>query len=153
MKVLKTILEWWYDLRHYPPKIELTDLRKFKKWYQRAKRGYADEDVWGVNSYLCEIIPPMLRKIKEEHYGCPGNLFDASRKNDECWKWKEILEEIAQGFEAGEALINHEVTQWTPIEGKNLYAFETDEDKIKQCSEKFNRGMELFKEYFFNLWD
>lgn len=76
-----------------------------KYFIQRGKRGYSDQDIWSFDAYLCSIIPSAIRKLENDNHGCLGDLWDSSRKNDECWKWKEILEEIAQGFEAGRTII------------------------------------------------
>lgn len=77
----------------------------------------------------------MREHIKRGH-GCCGGLYDEKAKN-KCHKWHKILEEIAQGFEAGDKL---SVSLLTP-------------DQEEKLQKKFDRGMDLFKKYFFNLWD
>jgi len=103
-----------------------SDLWSGLKWkLQRAQRGYSDNDVWGMNSYFAEIIPPMVRQMKEKGFGYPGH----GRANTP-EKWGAILEEIAQGFEA----------------------FDGEIGKLGD-EEKFNKGMKLFVRWFNNLWD
>ncbi len=98
--------------------------RELKWKWQKSQRGYSDSDVWGMNNYLAEIIPPMVRQIKRGH-GYPGH----GRANTP-EKWAVILEEIAVGFEA----------------------FEGDIGKIGD-EKKFTKGMKLFVKWFPNLWD
>jgi len=122
--------------------------RNIKYFIQRGRRGYSDEDLWGFNDYLCKIIPPALRHLKNGT-GCPGDLWDGKAKNDECHKWDEILEEMAQGFEATEEIGNPKM-MWVE---KDKWEQEVDVLKYKQLNKKYNRGMDLFKKYFMNLWD
>lgn len=66
--------------------------RGIKYRRQRARRGYSDRDLWDINYYLAEIIPPMMRHLKENGSGTPTRL--KSRE-----EWEEILEDIAKGFD------------------------------------------------------
>ena len=123
------------------------------KWFiQRGRRGYSDVDTLNINSYLCNIIPLMVRSIKENHLGCPGDVFDAKRVNDECWKWNIILEEIAQGFEAGKDIGDSnyfKVKKYKDIGYEHII----DKKRQAQLTKKYDRGMELFVKHFWGLWD
>lgn len=125
-------------------------LRKIKYFIQRGRRGYSDEDTWDFDSYLCKIIPPAIRELKKGT-GCPHEFYDKEKKNDECWKWKEVLEEIAQGFEAHDE-INHMRYFQMKKEGE-YFTQEIDKERLKNLTAKQKRGMELFCKYFGNLWD
>ena len=117
------------------------------KWFiQRGKRGYADCDIWDFDSYLCRIIVPALRQLKEDSFGCPSEMYDKKAKNDECHRWSEALEEMAQGFEANEEL--HKPRFFLKDGEKKL-----DLEQIKQLNEKMQRGLGLFVKYFGSLWD
>lgn len=122
------------------------------KWgYQRVKYGYSDRDLWSFDDYLCDIIPPAIRNLKEQVSACPGDLYDKTIKNDECWKWKEILEEIAQGFEAAKDLTH--LKYFKNVKKGKYYIRGIDKKRRKMLSKKHDRGMELFHKYFFALWD
>jgi len=123
-----------------------------KYFIQRGKRGYSNQDLWNVDSYLCEIIPPMVRHLKDTQTGCPSEFFDASKVNDECWKWKAVLEEIAQGFEAAQEIGNTHCS-YRKNNDNGSFSYEFDEERAKQLRAKFERGIELLKETFFGLWD
>lgn len=125
-------------------------LRPIKYGIQRFRHGFSDEDCWDVGSYLMDIIPPMVRQLKKG-IGCPSELYDPDKKNEEFHKWHEILEEIAQGFEAGKMLKDMRTHEMVKTELG--YEMKFDEERNKQLSEKWDKGKMLFIEYYFSLWD
>ena len=132
------IRDWYYEVKYF---------------IQRGQRGYSDRDTWDFDSYLCEIIPPAIRYLSKNKSGCPGDLWDKEAKNNECHKWFEILEEIAQGFEAADQIKSlSRYCKWLKTD-KEVYDHELEMEKDKQLAVKFERGMELFAKYFLNLWD
>jgi len=126
-------------------------LKEIKYFIQRGKRGFSEQDLWSFDDYLCDIIPPALRQLKKKQTGCPQELWDEKRVNDECHKWKEILEEMAQGFEAVEELTSLNFFKYVREDG--YYSRELDEEKRRLLTKKYDRGMKLFCENFMNLWD
>ncbi len=109
------------------------------KWaWQRVFRGFDDRWYWNLDINLSWIIPKCVRHIKKYGMGCPGKLYDKKRKNNECYKWKEILEKIAKGFEAVEKIQNNHF--W---KGR----------KFEKLDKQYKEGMRLFVKYFRNLWD
>jgi hypothetical protein len=136
----------WYsilDIRRFVMGL----FRKIKSFYQRGKRGWADEDTWSFYSYLCDMIVPALRYLKDNCHGCPDAYYNQHRENDECHKWKDVLETMAQGFEAAKYL---ETLQFMKLEdGKFIF----DENANRNAVNKMKVGLELFAENFINLWD
>lgn len=114
-------------------------LLEMKSFIQRGMYGVADCDIWGLNSYLSDWFPYALRKMGDDSLGCPQQLFDAEDHNNECHKWKEVLEEIAQGFDAYKALDEMSL-KWTI-------------EKQEEVNKKLKRSFDLLSEYFPNLWD
>ena len=108
------------------------------KWaWQRVFRGYDDRWYWGLDSHLNWIIPLVTRRMKDG-LGCPSSLWSKNPKDDECRKWHDILEKIAQGFEATEEIsVNY---LW---KGK----------KFEKLDKQRKEGMKLFVKYSDNLWD
>ena len=126
--------------------------RRIKYFIQRGMRGYSDEDLWDFDGYLSTIIAPAVRHLSKNSHGCPSDLFDKDKKNDECHRWKEILEEIAQGFDAARALKGHGMMNFEKqADGMQKLVF--DENHQKHLSDKFNKVMQLFSQYFLGLWD
>ena len=102
-------------------------------------------DTWSFDSYLCDVISGGVRFLNENLHGAPTDLFDEEAENP-TWRWEETLDKIAEGFDAGKSLIDDDYI----VENDSL------EDRIKRVEElqiKFDEGMELFKKYFFHLWD
>ena len=72
------------------------------KWSkQRAKRGFADSDVWSMYKYLEELMPAMLQHLKDNRMGSPAMLGQdytdehGIMQNDDCHKkWDEILDRM-----------------------------------------------------------
>jgi hypothetical protein len=140
---------------------------------QRGKQGYCYKDVWSVDSYLTEIIPPMIKQLKKDTHGYPASLENSEDSDKNFEKWKEILDKIILGFEAAKRLNNQD--NWimnegnemvtAPVEGKPYlreinFTNPWTEEQIKHFRELdikdkaiFNEGMKLFHEYFFSLWD
>jgi hypothetical protein len=128
-------------------------LKKIKYFIQRGRRGYSDEDIWDFHDYLCSILIPVLKEFSKKNMGCPGEFWDKESKNDECHKWSETLEEMSQGFEAAQALMNMQYFKMKKNEENGCWTRENDEEKHKLLTEKYNRGMKLFSENFMSLWD
>jgi len=122
-----------------------------KYFIQRGIRGYSDEDLWDFHSYLCDIISIGVKELAKNHYGCPGDLYDKTRKNDECWKWRETLETIIKGFEAAKELDRGCMIKKILKDG--AYTMEFDKKKAQQLTKKFEEGMKLFAKHFMGLWD
>lgn len=121
--------------------------RKLKWFYQRGKRGYADRDVWSLDNYLNSWMPQAIRDLRDQDHGHPAGICDCEKDNwglcsisikDGCngqEKWHSILNEIAEGFESA-----------IKIQDKWLR-------KPSPEWEKFDKGMQLFHEHYFSLWD
>lgn len=130
-------------------------LKEIKYFYQRGTRGYSDRDCWDIDSHLASIIPPMVRTLKDG-CGSPSKLYDPTSVNNEHHKWHEIVEEIAQGFEAAEHIKNLDYHRWvdsTNPKYKGCKEFSIDHEALKNYQDKMNRGLELFSKYFLSLWD
>jgi len=126
--------------------------RRIKYFIQRGRRGYSDEDLWDFDSYLSSMIAPALRHLAKKSFGCPSDLYDKDKKNDECHRWKEILEEMAQGFDAVRSLKGTGILHYEKQDNGAL-KITVDENRQKNLSDKFNKGMQLFSQYFLGLWD
>jgi len=122
------------------------------KWFiQRGRNGYAESDFWDFDLYLIDIIIAGVDYLKKNGHGCPNEFYDSKKVNNECDKWKFTLNEIIEGFKAGKEIIEHKTSLWKKENGYYKIVFDTE--KAKLLTKKFDRGMELFSKYFFNLWD
>lgn len=114
-------------------------------FFHRGRKGYSYMDAWSVDYYLCDVIPGLLRLLKANLHGAPGDIYDDEAENP-MWKWEEMLDEMIEGFEAAKSILEHEYM-------RDSYEREEWEPKLKELQDKYDRGMDLFKEHFFQLWD
>jgi len=123
------------------------------KWYlQRAKRGYADCDLWEFGVYISHLIKNALEDFRKNLTGNPTNLTYK--------EWLKILDNIIYSFDIAQKTLNDEVImpslkdlkkhpkKWKKY-AKDLNAKLLTEKEIK----KYERGMKLFIQYLFDLWD
>lgn len=128
--------------------------RNIKNNFQRAKNGYGKMDWWNLDSYLAEWLPKALREFKNNRVGYPSRVYDydgsllyelkwdsseeeLSNKEDNIWG--EVLERMAQGFEAHILL------------DKSGWMMKTKAEKELQRIEQ--EGLFLFARNFSALWD
>jgi len=137
-----------------------------KWWYQRASRGYADCDVWSLDSYLNSFLPKALRQLKRDAIGHPATVQGLKT-------WLNLLEKMALGFESSHRL--EDAGNWTMNEGSEIYSTpcpdrlgysevkftnEWTPEQVKHFKEldkkdreTFKNGMNLFAKYYMSLWD
>jgi hypothetical protein len=92
--------------------------------YQRGLRGYADCDVWNLNTYLLTWLPSAVRQLRDTGHSYPGG-FEYGRTEEE---WDNTLTRLADLLEL------------------YLHQYNTALPTSKQ-------GLELFVEVFESLWD
>jgi len=137
MKDMKSHYTWWDKIILHPsmnwlrwiiyalPDMPRDFYRKCKRGYQRAYRGWADEDVWCLDFYLAKVIKDSIKKLQKDTNGYPGNLTAE--------QWNSILEDIIYTFETCERRLDF------PI--------------IHIDKERYKRGWEHFQNHFNELWD
>lgn len=111
----------------YRPKRKIVDaFYQIKYAFQRAFRGYDDREIFNLDYEFCKRYLKILEHLKQTHVGHPYNISD----ND----WETILQEM----------INHLDYIYT-----NMFEWENS-DSVQKSKDSF---MDLFKEYFFDLWN
>ena len=91
---------------------------------QRIERGFDDSETWSLDTTIASFILPRLIRFKEIKAGHPASISSE--------EWDSILGKMERGFE---------------FTIKDSNGFLT-EDEVKQM----NEGLDLFREWFFNLW-
>lgn len=159
------IRNWCYrkfwQLVRLPREIKLG----IKTFIQRGKRGYADSDTWDFHDYLTDVITGGLKQLRKYRHGTPAiiNPKTGEYEYDEK-RWKKILDKMIYTFETAKKIVNnYPENDW-------LYCPTNEWDKLKNMRGEFNNeglmrvmtkkeclayeeGWDLFKTYFFNLWD
>jgi len=98
--------------------------RELKWFFQRGFRGYAECDGWDLDNYIINWLPQALLELTK---GCS---YPSEFKNIK--SWHKVLREMSSKLKR-----------------------RVEEDKMlsEEDIKKFNEGMDLFKKYFFHLWD
>lgn len=106
-------------------------------WYQRIKRGYSDEDLWGWDCHNALVNAAALRQLADIAHGWPGEPMTFE-------EWQEILRKMARGFEAHVEMVSSGVGD----EGWEEYA-----KRQEALRQEFKEGMALYAEWYGALWD
>jgi len=152
----------WWQHWFFPS----TYWRAAKCWYQRATRGWADCDVWGLDSYICDVMVPALEHLKKTKQGTPvpadGVLDENGQVTEEesaRWEkvWDQKLDAMIAGFRAAgevsdgppERFFTEDATQ--PLGLRMDYeackVWEQEQETVRQ------KGFAAFTENFYSLWD
>lgn len=102
--------------------------RPVRRFVQRGRRGWADQDVWSFDTYLAEVISGGVEYLRVGH-SYPGEMPEDEWDGDD-----GILHQIGSGF--------HDY-----VDGK----FTWDDDDPGYA--KFNESMALFVKWYGHLWD
>lgn len=135
LKKERVAFTWYFNWR-YPIEAIRDLLRQTKYFFQRGMYGYADEDYWSLDGYLCKWLPGALRRYKKS-IGYPG--IEGAKTPKE---WGDVCEKMARGFEAK---IKQDEITWSKTEDfKKKYA---------KLQKEYEEGMALFVKWFDHLWD
>ena len=137
------------------PWIIISESYRHLRWaWQRVFRGWDDRVTYGIDWHLSENMPAWIKRMKEYGNSVP---FDMTAE-----EWWGILDEIADGFRAGYRLLNDDFPAVKEmVNSRDRFDSIIRDDAFmekfaKQREEAlviFNRGMEMFVQHFFSLWD
>jgi len=167
------ITNWFRNIRIF--------FRNLKFAYQRVTRGYCDWDTWELYDYYTQLFYYTLRDLADNTHGCPG-WWHLEGKSHEDWE-NHLREIADHFYKSQEDAIDVEVNvlrdrAWDAMEAQVL-DYEVDEDNtlIKKLTnqehyeelkeewlqfeekasiyrdEEKNKGMDMLKDVFFDLWD
>lgn len=128
--------KWWESYLFWPTERWYQDIKYLFKtkvpcYFQRARYGYSDEDVWSLDSYLCSVISGSVGKLRKHICGYP------TEKGMTFKKWGKILKQIEDGFKEGDQVGDYTLPPTVQ----------------KKAERRFQNGAKLFIRYFFSLWN
>lgn len=107
-----------------------TDEREPEWKAQRLTRGFDDTEMWSLDCTIAAFIAPRLKVFKEQAARIGDHPVSITSE-----KWQEILSQMIEGFELYPDHFN-----W-PSEDSN------------ENWKKVYKALELFKNWFMNLWN
>ena len=140
---------WWVEAYYsiYRLILKIEDFPKEIKWlFQRAKRGYADCDVWNLSHYLSSVIAGSVKRLKKIQHGLPTVIFTEGKLEEQARKeWNYILDGIITAFES-----LRDIDEFSDTE---LFDAGKTPEAMGKIEENAQEGMQLFVKYFRDLWD
>lgn len=112
-------------------------LRRLRK--ERADQGWSEYDFWNFHDYHSWMMISVLERFKTG-VGYPVN--DRVKSMED---WVAVLDEMIEGFKAALEMSNMET-----YDPKIHKSYKEWEDPLRV---KYERGMDLFREYYLTLWD
>lgn len=97
---------------------------------QRLERGFDDSELWSLDCTIAEFIAPRLKAFKEAAAEIGDHPVSITSE-----KWQEILNQMIEGFEL---YPNH---------------FNWSSEDSNENWKKVYKALELFKNWFMNLWN
>lgn len=97
---------------------------------QRLTRGFDDTEMWSLDCTIAKFIAPRLKVFKEQAARIGDHPVNITSE-----KWQEILSQMIEGFELYPDHFN-----WTS-------------DDSNENWKKVYKALELFKNWFMNLWN
>jgi hypothetical protein len=97
----------------------------------RVRHGFPQEDWWNLETATAKFLAPRLRYLAEHTSGYPSFIDIDGISGDEIWT--AILYKMTDGFEM------MTMPDWDFLDPEAI-------DYAGEC-------LDLFREYFFNLWD
>ena len=167
----KYFWRWQYYLKR-PWKFFEDTWFNLKAGWQRATRGWANRDVWSLNSYFLEILPDMLKHLRENAYGYPGDdefpTFESwiayleemethfrNANEEQTVQVNEFEKEYMSyptGFKKCENSRLLEYINYAPEDlGEKWFAREMEINAWRE--EELKKGLEMFQKSFWALWD
>ena len=135
---------------------------EIKYFFQRGYKGYSDRDVWSADYYIAKTVSKIITQLNKKKNGYPYGL---STK-----EWGNILKKIAKSFNQASKIVNLDIA-YAPLDKKyTIKDYNINKQIEKKVNKKFPRiykckiltikegkefqeGFDLFKKYFFDLWD
>lgn len=119
--------------------------RRIKWGFQRVTRGFSDRQLWNIDYELAKWILPRLKAWRAK--GPTGFPIDLSEKYPDdgtgYQAWLDVLDKMIFAF--------NEIVQSDCSPGHRWEdgSWKYEEERWKKIEE----GLNLFREYYWNLWD
>lgn len=121
-------IRWW--MGDHGPRATISNIKAYR---QRGKRGWADRDTWGFDTFLANVMRDGITYLNKTKHGWPDGRHGVATFED----WTEVLDEIVEGMQAHLDILEH-LPQG---------------DEYDALVAKRDQAMEHLKNHFGSLWD
>ncbi len=151
----KLMYATWWPFYRFCADLNWKYIKGVKRFIQRGYRGYADSDLWSLDSYLARTILSALIKFKGDLHGHPCTV-----KSEQ--EWLDIVNNMIYTFDIEKGAIDDEVSipeNYKEYVKMKKFAAEMAKNdwhiKVLTAAEhkKYLEGWKLFQKYFRGLWD
>jgi hypothetical protein len=97
----------------------------------RGRKGYSDWDLWCFDHYLARVISEGLDRFIEFHMSRPENTTDE--------EWPCILKAISDGFKSYLRIFDEDISP--------------RDERYAELWEDYEISFDLFRQFYWNLWD
>lgn len=125
---------YWLETEEGRAKVNVKRLRK-----ERADKGWSEYDFWNFHDYHSWMMISVLERFKT------GMGYPVDDRVKSMEDWIEVLDEMIEGFKA--AL---DMTEMTTYDPKIHKSYKEWEEPLRKT---YERGMDLFRQYYLTLWD
>jgi len=140
-----------------------------KHFFQRGAKGWSDRDWWCYPFHISTITVGCLKRLKKDGHGVPTWGDDKTEKQA-VKEWNDILDNIIYTFEMAVKIGDNDVdyiptTQKDAEKARKIYRrihreikkeypdFPKTKVLTAKESAKLEKGFDLYKKWFFHLWD
>jgi hypothetical protein len=141
--------------------IRIKIVRSIKFFFQRVYRGWDDSETWDLFESVSTYIIPRLKEYQKCSIGVPVSLIakcdhtfnniDGKSKfyidDDYQEMWSIVVDQMILAFE-----ISKEDYFWDFLYDNGMDDLWTDQEFMGYVHKLYEKGMDLFKEYFQHLW-
>lgn len=141
-----------YHMKYRPIKNMMEKKTNKKGWkkYQKQlnEKGFSDSDMWSFDITLAEYILPRLIRFRLMVQGYPGALSSHTEADNSSVIEDSSDEVFKNGMDRWCDTIEQMIIAFKIIVDKQDYFMFKDDDKVI-----VDVGLDLFRKYYFNLWD
>ena len=125
---------------------------------QRIRYGFCNEDVWGMRTWFCRVVPDMLDTLRKYHHSVPDKIINQARFGgsvaEASAEWERILKKIAFLIrESDEATAERKIENPYDLRTQTEAHLRFEKRKLAYREKCRQEGMRLFMYWFNDLWD
>ena len=158
MSWLNVFDKTWHNLPWFHPKNLKYLKSNFECAKQRITKGWCYRDWFNLDNWFETVFPELLEEFVKNHHGLPNK--DYSKNPPELIHWYKgnFTEEEEEKYDATYRSYLLELAQhlrnagveWEDSELKDKYSYLEYND---YCQKELEKGLDMLKQCFFELWD